>query len=364
MKKIIIHIVIWFVLLLNNTISAQQKSNSFIELNPFYGIVIEHDKSLKTAIQGNPFGLIVSYNIKNTKEKEFLKYYNYPDFGFSVLYENTNSDILGEIFGAYTHYNFYLNNRNAKNKLSLRIAFGLAHITKPYNSISNPYNFALASKYAGTAFLKLNYQRFFLKNRLGFQTGMVLTHFSNAGIKNPNLGLNTLGFNFGLNYNFNNNEFIFDETLKNNKVNKKLKYNLIFRTGKNESKNIGSGNFSFYVLSFKIDKKINYKSTLTTGIDFFESEFLKDYIDQDEPQPQITNTKRIGIFVGHDLKINKINAITQIGYHAYYPKKYVSRVYERVGFNYFLNQHFFTELTLKINLFRAEMLEFGLGYRL
>jgi hypothetical protein len=113
-----------------------------------------------------------------------------------------------------------------------------------------------------------------------------------------------------------------------------------------------------------MDKKINYKSTISTGIDFFDSKFLKNYIDEDTPQPQITNTKRIGIFVGHDLKVNKINAITQIGYHIYYPKKYVSRVYERVGFNHFFNKHIFTELTLKINLFRAEMLEFGLGYQL
>jgi len=350
--------------LLKQITGFSQKHTSFLEFNSFYGIAIEHDKSLKTAIQGNPFGFMLSYNLKNTKEKEFLKYYNYPDFGFSGLYENTNSTILGEMFGAYTHYNFYLNDRNDKNKLSLRIAFGLAYITKPYHAISNPYNFALASKIAGSAYVKLNYQRFFYCNKIGFQSGIALIHFSNAGMKNPNLGLNTVAFNFGLNYNLEETEYHFGKPKKNFKITSKLHYNFIFRTGKNESKNIDSGSFPFYVVSFKINKKINYKSTLTTGIDYFDSAFLKNYIDQDTPQPEITNTKRIGIFVGHDLKIHKINAITQIGYHIYYPKKYVSRLYERAGFNYFINKHIFAELTLKINLFRAEMLEFGLGYRL
>ncbi len=350
--------------ILNCNLIFSQKSKNFLEFNSFYGIAIEHDKSLHTAIQGNPFGFIISYNIKNTKEKEFLKYYNYPDFGFSALYENTNSSILGEMYGAYTHYNFYLNNRNIKNRLSLRIAFGLAYITKPYNANSNPYNFALASKIAGSAYVKFNYQRFFWQKKIGLQTGISLIHFSNAGMKNPNLGLNTFAVNLGINYNFDSEEFHFGKTEKNPKITSKLHYDFIFRTGKNESKNIGSGSYPFYVATFKINKKINYKSTLTTGIDYFDSKFLKNYIDEDTPQPQITNTKRIGFFVGHDLNIHKINAITQIGYHVYYPKKYVSRLYERVGFNHFINKHIFAELTLKINLFRAEMLEFGLGYRL
>ena len=358
-KITIVFLVFWL-----NINCFSQANHAYLEANAFFGMAIEHDKSLHTAIQGNPFGIMLSYNHKNTKEKEFLPYYNYSDFGFSILYENTNSTILGEMFGAYTHYNFYLNNRNAKNKLDLRIAFGLAYITNPYDAVSNPFNFALASKIAGTAYVKLNYQRFFYKQKIGFQTGISLIHFSNAGMKNPNLGLNTFALNFGFNYNFQKEEFIFGETKPNKKVHQKLKYNLIFRTGKNESKNIGSGSYPFYVGTFKMDKKINYKSTLTAGIDFFESKFLKNYIDEDEPQPNITNTKRIGIFVGHDLKIHKINAITQIGYNVYYPKKYVTRMYERIGFNHFITKHLFTELTLKINLFRAEMLEFGLGYQL
>jgi len=361
-RKIKTYFFIWFILM--NIVLYSQNKNAFIEMNSFYGIAIEHDKSLDTAIQGNPFGFMVSYNVISNQKTEFTQLYNYPDFGFSALYENTNSSILGQMYGLYSHYNFYLNNRNSKHKLSLRVAFGLAYITKPFHALDNPYNFALATKFAGSAYVKCNYQHFFYKKKIGFQTGVSLIHFSNAGYKNPNLGLNTLAFNLGINYNFNPTENSFKAPKKNEKVAQKIRYNFIFRTGINESKNINSGQFPFYVATFKMDKKINSKSTLTTGIDYFDSKFLKNYLDEDNPQPNITNTKRIGIFVGHDLKIHKINAITQLGYHVYYPKKYVSRLYERVGFNHFFNQHLFTELTLKINLFRAEMLEFGIGYRL
>jgi hypothetical protein len=365
MKKRVFYISILLVLSLN----AQEKKHSYFDTDCFYGMALEHDKSLETAIQGNPYGKIFGYSIKNTSNANWLKYYNYPEFGFSALYQNTNSSILGEMYGLYTHYNFYLNNRNAKNKFQFRVAFGLGYITNPYNKISNPYNFALATNFAGSGYFKLNYQRDFFKGRLGFQTGLTVIHFSNAAFKNPNLGLNTLAFNLGWNYNFNKTPFVFTDKERTPRNKEKLRYNLLFRTGLNESKNAGSGQYPFYVGTFEIEKKINFKSTLVTGTEFFKSDFLNKYLQQEKEKetgiPDNTNykTNRIGVFIGHELYINHFSMVTQIGYNVYYPNKYVTRVYERFGFKTHLNNHFFTELTLKLNLFRAEDVEFALGYR-
>lgn len=359
--------IVLFCFTLNAT--SQNKKHVYFNVDAFYGIALEHDKSLATAIQGNPFGFIIGYSIKNTKNEEWLKYYNYPEFGISTLYQNTNSTILGEMYGTYIHYNFYLNNRNAKNKFLFRPAFGLGYISKPYDKTTNPYNFALATKFAGTAYFKLNYQREFLKGKLGLNSGLTIIHFSNAAFKNPNLGLNTFAFNLGLNYNLIDETTNYQKKEKTPKTKSKLNYSLIFRAGLNESKNPDSGQYPFYVGTFQITKKINFKSTLTSGIDFFKANFLNNYLQQEKEL--ITNTKdntkyktnRVGLFVGHELYINHFSMISQIGYNIYYPNKYVSRMYERFGFKTKLNDHFFTELTLKLNLFRAEGLEFGVGYK-
>ena len=66
------------------------------------------DKKLKDAIDGNSFGVLLSYNAINTKNTTFNKLYNYPERGFSFLYQNFNSDVLGEVFGGYRHYNYNL----------------------------------------------------------------------------------------------------------------------------------------------------------------------------------------------------------------------------------------------------------------
>ena len=367
MKTVIIYLLFGFCLF---RAFAQKKHYTFLDIDSFYGMAIEHDKSLATAIQGNPYGILIGFNLKNAKESDWLAYYNYPDFGFSALYQNTNSTILGKMYALYTHYNFYFKNRNAQNKLQLRVAFGLGYITNPYNAVTNAFNYSLATKFAGSAYLKLNYQRDFFKGRLGFQTGIALIHFSNAGFKNPNLGLNTIAATVGLNYNLQNENPTFSKKQKQPKDRKKIKFNFIFRTGLNESKIPNSGQFPFYVGTFALEKKLHFKSTITAGADYFKSEFLNNYFqDEIEVQTGIPNTTnfktdRIGIFVGHDLYVHNFSVVTQLGYHIYAPNVYVSRLYERLGFKHRFNKHIFTELTLKVNLFRAEGLEFGIGYRL
>ena len=359
-----------YILILYSFILNIKAQKPFLDANLFYGIVIEHDKSLKTAIEGNPFGIILSYNLKNKQEKDWLAYYNYPDFGFSALYQNTNSSVLGEMYGLYTHYNFYLNNRNYKNKLQLRVALGLGYITKPFDVITNEFNYTLSTKFAGSAYVKLNYHREFLQNKLGFQTGISLIHFSNAAFKNPNLGINTLVATLGINYNLNIDKNLFPKKKKTPKEVKKVRYNLIFRTGLNESKIPDSGQFPFYVGTFQIEKKINFKSTLNSGVDYFKANFLNRYLQQEKElktgniDTTTYKTDRIGLFIGHDLYIHHFSLVSQIGYNIYSPNIYVSNIYERVGIKHHFNNHFFTELTLKLNLFRAEGLEIGIGYRL
>lgn len=356
-----ITLIIFLLFILNG---FSQDNQTSLSVDSFYGFAIEHDTKLAEAIEGNPYGFLISYNF-NKKNANWKALYNYPEFGITALYENANSKVLGEMYGLLAHYNFYLNNRNNKNKLQLSIGFGLAYLTNKYDVINNTKNLALGSNFAATAYSKLNWKREIVKDKLAIQTGIILTHFSNGGVRSPNLGLNTFGINLGLNYKI-NNIIDFPKDTKPEKLNTKIGYNVEVKSGIHSSKNLQSKQYLFYTFTFMLDKEINQKSTLLVGTDFFITPFLKEYIDQDNPIESAKNKhdKRVGVFVGHELKMNKLIVLTHLGFHVYYPKKYDSRIYERFGFKYKLNKHIFTSLSLKVNLFRAEMTEFGIGYRL
>lgn len=347
--------------------SQKEVRRNHFQSDFFYGFLIEHDKSLNKAIKKNPYGVLLSYNYINSKSSKFNKLFNYPERGFSFLYQNFNSSVLGQGFAGYRHYTYNLSPKK-KYDLKLTTAFGIGYVTKKYDAKKNPYNFAFGSNLQVSAYLKLQFYQFLLSNQLLLNAGVSLIHFSNTSYKNPNLGINTVALNLGVNYSlkkFNINKT--KELSEKENINKSLKYNLVIRAGLNESKIPNSGLFPFYTATFYVQKNINPYSTLTFGTDFFNAHFLKKHIKYINKTKKLNYNpnkyQRVGIFVGHELTQNRFGFISQIGYHIYAPFVYEFRIYERFGFKYKLSKHLFSEISLKANLFRAEGLEFGLGYQ-
>jgi hypothetical protein len=75
--------------------------------------------------------------------------------------------------------------------------------------------------------------------------------------------------------------------------------------------------------------------------------------------------KRVGVFVGHELRFNKVAFVSQLGYYVYWPYEFENRIYNRLGLQrYFMNDKYFASITLKAHGAKAEGAEFGIGYRL
>lgn len=344
-------------------------SQNNIQIDAIYGQLIEHDKKLAVAIDGNITATLITWNTTSSKNEAFNQHYNSPEKGFSLMYENLNSSVLGEAYSVFRQYSFFLNKRNSRTHFKLITGAGLAYITKPYDDISNPNNHAIGSHILFAGFAKLDYLRHHIVGNWGIQAGLGLYHYSNAAFNNPNLGLNTIAAHAGINYNFNEKSFNVPTNIKEDPtfLQQAIQFSLLFRGGVNESKIINSGLYSFYTISGLASKKLNWYSTITAGTDIFYSNSISRYAEYQnkfEGENLVTDNKfRVGVFVGHGLQLDTFTFITQIGYYAYNPTKYVSNIYERLGFKHQLNNHIFTEFTLRVNLFRAEALEFGLGYQ-
>ena len=138
----------------------------------------------------------------------------------------------------------------------------------------------------------------------------------------------------------------------------------------NESDVVGSGQFPFYIFSGYADKRINHKSAFQLGADVFFSNFLKELIYYNSVAFPENNVKgnedyrRIGIFAGHELFINKLSLLTQLGYYLYYPYDFEGRMYNRIGVKRYFGDRIFGVLTLKSHGAKAEAVEFGIGIRL
>lgn len=337
------------------------------EANTFYGSIILHNPDISHLINAHPQGLILAWNRKTFGYRDWEQAYNYPDTGFSFIYQDLDNATLGKNYSLYAHYNFYF----LKRQLQFRIGQGIAYNTNPYDKYTNFRNNAYGSHLLSSTYLMFNYQKEELWHHIGFKAGISIVHYSNANVRAPNTSTNTFALNAGIVYNLDDQGIIeYVRKEKRNDYREPVRYNFVFRTGVNESDVINSGQYPFYIFSAYADKRLGRKSALQLGGDLYFSNFLKELIRFQSvsfPELQVNaddDYKRIGVFLGHELFINRMSIITQLGYYLYYPFDFEGRMYNRVGLKYYLGKKWFGAVTLKSHAAKAEAVEFGIGIRL
>ncbi len=337
-----------------------------LDANFFYGSILLHNDNIAHLITGHPTGFVLSYNRRTYGLKPWEERYNYPDYGFSFIYQDLKNKYLGENYSVYGHYNFYFLDR----KLMVRIGQGIAVTTMPFDIDQNFRNNAYGSRLLSSTMLMLNFKQVDILDKIGLQGGVTLVHYSNANVKAPNSSTNTLAFNLGLNYQIDKDDIPPYIHREKTPYTEPFHFNAVLRGGVNASDYIGLGQRGFAVLSAFVDKRINPKSTLQAGADLFLSPFLKDEIRYKAiayPEDHISGNedwKRAGIFIGHELRFNKNAFVTQAGYYFYYPYDFEGRIYFRGGLKRYFTEKLFGAITLKSHYAMAEAVEFGIGYRL
>ncbi|MDA0863466.1 MAG: acyloxyacyl hydrolase [Bacteroidetes bacterium] len=365
----------WWLLIfgvLSPMLLAQQRELKpyAIELDYYYGSILEHNSDIAHLITGHPTGFNLIYNRKTFGYNEWESRYNYPDWGFTFNYQDMGNPYLGKNYGLYGHFNWYF----WKRRLRFGIGQGVAMAGNPYDAEDNYQNTAYGSRFMSTTFLKFNLIQENIYRGIGFKLGTGIIHYSNANFKAPNNSTNTLYFSAGVSYQSQEGVILTRHNhgdWPSQYYSEPITVNAVFRTGLNEADVIGLGQYPFYVFSFFADKRINYKSTIQLGVDFFFSDFLIHLIryrqsafpgDGIEPG---SDYRRIGVFLGHEFRFRKTAFVSQLGRYFYWPYEFENRLYNRLGLKrYFGKEHFFAAVTLKAHWAKAEAVEFGIGYRL
>ena len=346
---------------------SESSKKYVVDLSQFNGSILLHSPDIAHLITSRPTGFILGLNRKRFGKEEWEAEYGYPDTGVTFIYQDMRNPTLGENYSVYAHYNFYFLKRNVQ----LRIGQGIAYNTNPFDKDTNFRNNAYGSQFLSSTMAMINYQKENLIAGIGVKAGLSLIHYSNANFKAPNTSTNTAALNFGLTYDLDGGDvYEFIPKQPKEKITEPIKYNLVFSSGVNESDEIGSGQFGFAIFSGYADKRLGRKSAIQLGTEVFFSNFLKELIRfQATSFPELnvdpnTDFKRVGVFIGHELFINKLSVLTQLGYYVYYPFDFEGRVYNRIGLKRYFGQKLFGSVSLRAHGAAAEAVEFGIGIRL
>lgn len=352
-------IVAWLFTLGSPFVVSSQES---IDISYTSGSILVHSPKIEPISHEPVSGFSISYTFKNNRAEHWRKYYNYSNYGFNYKFKSFNNpNILGNAHALTSFLQLSFLKQHTHFDIGFKGFAGFAYLTKTYDDISNPENVAISTHFNITGevqfYTKLCFHPLYLEYSYG------LKHFSNGLINNPNLGINTLNNQFTVGWKFERqaekikplkenreplikNEFWFYGSIGTNKVKESTKH------------------FTFFGASLNYSKQLNPINKLGIGIDFINDEALHQYaIINYKYNGNSDLSFRFGPNIQGELLFGKLSFLGAYGFFFGDATNYVSRAYYKVGAKYYAKNIIGIAVIRAVPLFKAQVLEFGLGYR-
>lgn len=341
-------------------LSVSQES---IDISYNHGSVVVHSSEIEP-ISHNPVGgFSVNYTFKNKLGEHWRKFYNYSNYGVSYIYKTYNDpDVLGDShsMAAFLQLPFLKNRRHFD--MGMKGLAGLGYFTNTYDSITNPTNKAISTKLNITAELRLYTRLRFEPIYLEYSFG--LNHSSNGLIESPNLGINVLNSSFTLGYEFekqmNRSEFYPAEKPPFIKNEIWAFVSAGFKEIKYDTKK-----YTFTGVSLNYSRQITVLNKMGIGADLSRDPTLTILAEQEYNYSGTGDLSyRFGMNIHNEFLMGAFGLYGAYGLYFGKQDYYVRQRYYKAGFKFYFNNVFGVALIRAMPLFRAEVIEFGLGFRI
>jgi len=340
-----------------------------IRATPHFGLVVPHHEDMVYFVNDFSYGLDV--NISQIKyNQEWYQYLNYPEVGIGVFYNTFgNSQIYGEGLAAYSYIQSSLF-RNKKISINTKVGAGLGYVNRPFNIESNPYNHVFGSHL--NVFINFGMlAQYKISSRWSASLHLAMNHFSNGAIRKPNHGVNTLTCGLGVEFLLND----FDESLAPGRISapRSNARDLLFFASYGRSQRSPYKPEFYPAISFNMNHLwwISKKTAWGVGVDgiyYGAAPFEYVIIEEQYSTEQYgfsTADKMYGcIFGSYNFRFNRTQLFAHVGLYLWYKTKPSQIIYPRMGVRQELFKNIYANVSIKASFFKAEFVEFGLGYRL
>ena len=352
------------------------------------------NETVKDIFAGSGYwGVDVRIGFQTTGQFEWHRVFNNPSYGlgFSSFWfdQDTVSNLIGNPSGVYGFFGWPVyRGKGGKFHLDFDFAAGLTYDLNAYDPITNPYNDAVGSKILW--YFDFDFSgNHMISNRLDLSYGLHLVHFSNGRMRTPNLGVNMVGFDLGLRYNFNpmSPYAKYKDPSRQLAVRPELTpkgtfssyqnysiWNLWMAMGFNTTsrnaediegnpQDLRGPTYFASTLAVEWQRKLGRAFAGGVGLNYFYDGSLGEEYDDGG---SLFQKSTIGIGPSFDLFIHRFSFSGTVGFYVYRAEKVKNvrnPLYLRGAFRYRISEKVFAHAALKtMNGAVADYVEFGIGY--
>ncbi len=311
-------------------------------------------------LQAHTLGLELQFTRSEIENRTWTAGFKKPKIGFYMLYKNLGNPTLnGHAFAIGPNFETAFK-VNKTTDFSVRMGTGFGYLTKSFDRFENRRNLAIGSHVNGAIQLLFLYNKNLPKTQ--FTAGFGITHFSNASVQVPNLGINMPSLYFATHLKSNKitkNSFIADTMAD-------YRHTFYYAMAFNERSLANPHKFVIGHLAWLRQKRINSVRSWHFGADVFfdKTHHFAEYPEQSLKGLKPQQMTELGVRAGYIWRVSKIDISTDIGFYLYKPSRNKAFTYQMIGIKYNLTNRFFLQSALKIHYGTADFFEWGLGYNL
>lgn len=330
-----------------------------------YGKIYPHNTDIEPLVKDPVYGFTINYYFPNRWGEEWRNFYNHPNYGLSFNYKSYgNPEVVGDSYSLSSFYQMSVLPRRKYFDVGVLAFSGIGYITKIYDEVENPTNLAISTHFNITADL-----RYYVKVRVHpvyIEYSRGLNHFSNGLIKAPNLGINVKNNNLTLGYEF--EDLPVHKKIPSAERNKEPRHEfwVYGATGVKEISGLADKRFVSVNASLNYTYRTTVINKMGLGLDFVHDPSLEDYayLTYNNYQGEPSLNFRSGISLHNEFVFKHTGLFTSYGFNFTTNEFYARQRYYKVGLKFYYKDLIGVVLLRAIPLFRADLLELGIGYRI
>lgn len=186
-----------FLSCLHFTGMAQWHQNVAVSPQLTYGKIIKHSSKILYDIPAFSYGVSANIVYRTFGKQYWNSWQKYPELGVQLGYMNLGDQaVLGNAFSVLPNISLKLLG-GQETRFDFMVGTGIAYLTKKFNYTKNPNQTAIGSNVNNITLLQFNLHHH-ITTSLKAIAGFGLTHYSNGSSSLPNLGINLLTAQAGI----------------------------------------------------------------------------------------------------------------------------------------------------------------------
>jgi hypothetical protein len=346
------------------TAFAQEKAplshNLWVRVDGHYGFVIPEYKHFNLLVNKPTQALEISLFKRTTGKTDWEQLYKYPEYGLTLQYTSLgNNEILGHEIGLFPFVQSFII-RKPKFQFTHLFGLGLGYATKRFDIETNYNNISVGSHLNIHFNFKLG-TRFVLSPKWSFQSGLSFTHYSNANMAEPNLGVNLFSAFAGISFAAGQ-----QDDFKKTEITQhtpKHEFAFIYAAGGKHTRALQST--IYFTSSLSGEYKYHWKRKLHLGVgaDFFYDSSTETEMGAGSAVHKPIDDFRTGLHLSQELVYSKFSFILQEGmYLGLTDQVNNAKMYNRAILRWKFTDHFLMSVSMKSHLHILDYPELGFGY--